>query len=92
MSIKLMLEETNPAVENVLLALRNVPEYDQLETLELALAWLKLIRRPHPLTFTHPHKHRLSVGDCVELGSAQIDIDEPLHQVIQTSQVSRKSP
>jgi hypothetical protein len=91
MSIKLMLEETNPAVENVLLALRDIPEYDQIETLELALAWLKLVRRPHPLTFTHPHQRCLVVGDCVELDSAQNDTYESPPQVEPTSPINRRS-
>lgn len=92
MSIRLILEESNPAVERVLLAVRDVPQYEQINTLELALSWLRLIRRPQPLTFTLPHTHHLAVGDYPEFDLDNSDKPASLHPPEPTYPVTRTQP
>ena len=63
MSIRLYLEENNPEVERVLLAVSDVPIHNQIDVLENAIAWLKTVNRPYPLTFISPHTRRLAVDE-----------------------------
>jgi hypothetical protein len=73
MSIRLVMEESNPDVEKVLIALQHIPPHRQIETLEVAVAWLKTVRRPRPLTFTNPHTSHLQVGDGIVLDASNPD-------------------
>jgi hypothetical protein len=90
MSIRLYLEENNPAVERVIAAVADVPEYERIKILEMAAAWLKTATQPHPLSFVNPHIRRLSLDGNYLLDANTVDTSNGLDQLKQNDQVVRK--